>query len=222
MDTRDEQASCLSQALKTELQPCYRGPMPGQYPANTWGEHSQAETPYTTARMPRPGSCRDRQRGNSLLLALIVMSSLATLGSLTVVSVQSSLKASTNDRSQTVAMYAAESGGAFAMEFLRARHTDDWNLYLATPPGLPCAGNGVLPGAPGNPFSLDLNAWYEVQIVNNRNDPGPGETDKQVIIRSTGHGPQGSLAILEWEVQWVDNPLSATDPLILVGWHVVL
>jgi hypothetical protein len=165
---------------------------------------------------------RDCQRGNSLLLALIVMSSLATLGSLTVVSVQSSLKASTNDRSQTVAMYAAESGGAFAMEFLRARHTDDWNPYFAAP--LPCAGNGVLPGILGNPFSPDLNAWYEVEIVNNRNDPGPlpGDNDKQVIIRSTGHGPQGSLAIIEWEVQWVDNPTSATDPLILVGWHVVL
>ena len=54
---------------------------------------------------PRPS--RDRQQGNSLLLALIVMSSLAALGSLTVVSVQSSLKSSTNGRSQTIAMYAA-------------------------------------------------------------------------------------------------------------------
>ena len=53
--------------------------------------------------MTAPRQARDPQRGNSLLLALIVMSSLATLGSLTVVSVQSSLKASTNDRSQTVA-----------------------------------------------------------------------------------------------------------------------
>lgn len=148
------------------------------------------------------------------------MSSLATLGSLTVVSVQSSLKASTNDRSQTVAMYAAESGGAVAIDFLRVNHAADWNPYLATP--LPCDGNGVLPGALGNPFSLDLNAWYEVQLIDNRSDPGPGETDKQVIIRSTGHGPQGSLAIIEWEVKWADIPASATDPLILVGWHVVL
>src|SRR5437762_1816408 len=77
---------------------------------------------------------RDRQRGNSLVLALIVMSALATLGSLTVVSVQSSLKTSTNDRSQTIALYAAESGAAYAMDFLRAK--GDWTPYL-TPANIP-------------------------------------------------------------------------------------
>src|SRR5258706_16481402 len=80
-----------------------------------------------TRRMPRA-----RQRGNSMLLALIVMSSLATLGSLTVVSVQSSLKTSTNDRSQTIAMYAAESGGAVAMDFLRHNFflANGWGGYV--------------------------------------------------------------------------------------------
>jgi Tfp pilus assembly protein PilX len=168
---------------------------------------------------PRPP--RDRQRGNSLLLALIVMSSLATLGALTVVSVQSSLKASTNDRAQAIAMYAAESGGAAAMDFLRANRASDWTPYFTA---LPCPGNNVQPGAAGNAFSADQNAWYSVQLFNNRNEdtggPPGSDVDKQVIIRATGHGPQGSVAIVEWEVKWQDQ--TPQQPMILIGWHVVL
>lgn len=179
----------------------------------------------TTTRVPR-----DRQRGNSLLLALIVMSALATLGSLTVVSVQSSLKTSTNERSQAVAMYAAESGAAVAIDFLRTQLANDWSAYLtvgnAQPrPLLPFPSNNALPGTQNNPFSADQNAWYAVEVLNNKNDPGflpasNSDTDKQLIIRSTGNGPQGSVAIVEWEVRWESKP--PNEPMILLGWHVVL
>jgi Tfp pilus assembly protein PilX len=192
---------------------------------------------------------RDRQRGNSMLLALIVLSSLATLGSLTVVSVQSSLKTSTNDRTQTVAMYAAESGAAVAMDFLR-NHFDPltgWSAYvrpsnLPFPPPLAAPdlpSSGALPGTADNLFSADQNAWFSVTILNNRNDPqfaagGSNDGDGQVIIRSTGHGPQGSVAIIEWEVSRIglQAPPAAPPPpwpaiapfvpLVLVGWHIVL
>ena len=164
------------------------------------------------------------------------MSSLAALGSLTVVSVQSSLKSSTNGRSQTIAMYAAESGGAVAMDYLRS--VFDANLAWGS---LVHPGNislSVVPNLVTNPFSSDQNASYSVELLNNRNDPGfdaGTDEDAQIIIRSTGHGPQGSVAILEWEVRRVKNPPPApalptdprwtygpNDPLILVGWHVVL
>ncbi|TMQ12601.1 MAG: hypothetical protein E6J91_20545 [Deltaproteobacteria bacterium] len=151
---------------------------------------------------------RDRQRGNLLLLALIVLSALATLGSLTVVSVQSSLKTSTNGRSQDIALYAAESGAAVAMDMLRAPGAYDldtgpnrkgWSQFVV-PNDLGVvplttalmASNGALPGTPNNQFSNDLKAWYSVEI--------------HMIIRSTGHGLQGSLAIVEWEVQRVGDP----------------
>jgi hypothetical protein len=187
---------------------------------------------------------RDRQRGNSLLLAMIVMSALATLGSLTVVSVQGSLKASTNDRSQAIAMYAAESGAAVAMEFLRRKYDPNtfWSALVhkdnaapivpvgATADEIP--SNGVQPGEPTNLFSADLNAWYSVAIVNNVDDPAfhvddpaavippcPGrDCDAQVLIQSTGHGPQGSLAIIEIEVRrsaspvWIPTPLPSDLP----------
>jgi len=180
-----------------------------------------------TGRVPR-----DRQRGNSLLLALIVMSALATLGSLTVISVQSSLKTSTNDRSATIARYAAESGAAVAMDFLRGQLTTDWSTYfspnnLEPRPPLPFPSNGAQPGTPNNLLSPDQNAWYLVEAVNNRNDPGflpnspiptNNDTDKQLILRSTGHGPQGSVAIIEWEVRWQPP----NTPLVLMGWRIVL
>ena len=187
-------------------------------------------------RLLRP---RDSQRGNSLLLALIVMSALAALGSLTVVSTQSSLKTTTNDRAQSIALYAAESGAAVAMDFLH-RHFETapvapakpgWSAYIvanntnvASVSTALIPTNGQPPGA--NPFGLDQQAWYDIQLYNNRNDPGYAtgdDRDGRLIIRSTGHGPQGSLAILEWEVQRVGYfyakttapPLLVTDPLTM-------
>jgi len=153
--------------------------------------HLGAIRKLMTHRMPR-----DRQRGNSLLLALIVMSALATLGSLTVVTVQSSLKSSTNDRFQAVALYAAESGAAAAMVYLRQVHASTSSFASATGPTPPVFGNNVPPGA-GSPFSNDQNASYSVAIL-----PAAINPNDHVIIRSTGFGGQGSTAILEWEVSW--------------------
>ena len=194
-----------------------------------------------TERLPR-----DRQRGNSLVLALIVMSALATLGSLTVVSVQSSLKASTNDRSQAVALYAAESGAAYAMDFLRSLPVGtDWSQYLSdatTTAILPVSPdplfptNHALPGSGDNPFSVDQNAWFEIQFFNDHSETPaspPKDSDHRVIIRSTGHGPQESIAVVEWEVRMYTPPgpfpppLPAPNPapggpvFVLIGWHVV-
>lgn len=178
-------------------------------------------------RPPRPP--RDPERGNSLLLALIVMSALATLGSLTVVSMQSSIQMSTNDRAQTIAMYAAESGAAVAMDFLR-KHFDasgptspfgaatSWSAYCTPNNELPLFDMSTVIGSsdakPGstdanhpNLFDPKLNAWFHIDILNNRDDQAYTNTncdnDGILIIRSTGHGPQGSLAIIEWTVQRV-------------------
>jgi Tfp pilus assembly protein PilX len=181
---------------------------------------------------------RDHQRGNSLLLALIVMSSLATLGSLTVVSVQSSLKASTNDRAGSIAMYAAESGIALTVEFLRTNWTGPgtWAIYIrpenspTVTPAFP--SNGALPDNPNNPFGADQNAWFQVETLNNRSDTGylgGTDDDDQIVLRATGHGPQGSVAIIECEIRRYPLPppaapasLPSTTPVIFVGWHVVL
>lgn len=166
-----------------------------------------------------------------MLLALIVMSALATLGSLTVVSMQSSIQLSTNDRAQTIAMYAAESGAAVAMDFLRKNFDIDpagkttWSTYVVSlnqaplvDMSTPIPSSGARPGSPNNLFDPDQNAWFEIVLLNNPDDPafrvgtGANETDGKVIIRSTGHGPQGSLAIIEWEIQrvgyWASIPSS--------------
>ena len=168
---------------------------------------------------------RDPQRGNSLLLALIVMSALATLGSLTVVSKQSSIQMSTNGRVQAIALYAAESGAAVAMDFLRRTFdpgpgniSTSWGHYLKEGNTLPLVdmsafipSSDARPGAPSgnNLFSADQQAWFHIDLLNNRDDPNfrsatdNNDNDGIVIIRSTGHGPQGSLAIVEWTVQRV-------------------
>ncbi len=145
-----------------------------------------------------------------MLVALIALTGLVTLGSLTVLSIQGGITAVSNDRSKSVALYIAESGAAAAQDYLRknvhantgtaatsyfSELVEPNNVNPQKPTGI--AGNGARPGEAGNLFSADMNAWYEVEIRNNAEDPGlsvGNDTDRIVIIRATGHGPNGSLA----------------------------
>jgi hypothetical protein len=146
-----------------------------------------------------------------MLLAMIVLAALGTLSALTVVSVQGGIATAGNDRFHAIATYAAESGAAAAMDFLRKNINNGptgWTAYVSannqTPPqptGI--AGNNQDVGTSGNQFSSDIQGWYSVQILNNRGDTGfvaGTDTDKRVIIRSTGYGPNGAVATLEWEI----------------------
>jgi hypothetical protein len=146
-----------------------------------------------------------------MLVSLIALTGLAALGSLTVSTVQGNSSATAADRFHAIALYAAESGGAATMEFLRDSvnsSTRFTTLVSAnnSAPKSPAAilGNGVQPGATGNVFSPSLRAWYSVQLLNNREDPGfstGSDEDASLIIRATGYGPGGATAILEWKVQ---------------------
>jgi hypothetical protein len=156
---------------------------------------------------------------------------------------QSSIQMSTNDRAQAIALYAAESGAAVAMDFLRRDFdphwpngtlgtiSTSWGQYLTNRNTLPLVDmSAFIPSSdapPGDPlnrnlFDRDQNAWFHIDLLNNPDDPGfpagqnGNETDGVVIIRSTGHGPQGSLAIVEWEVQrvgyWGSDPNATAVP----------
>jgi hypothetical protein len=154
-------------------------------------------------------SKRQRQRGSAMVLSTIVLTALATLSGLTVVSVQGGIASSSNDRFHTIAVYAAESGGAVAMDFLRKNVNKDtyWSSYVtannATPFQPPVPGNNVGIGGAGNLFSADMRGAYTVQVLNNRADPKYAtgtDGDARVVIRSTGYGPNGAVAVIEWEI----------------------
>jgi len=158
---------------------------------------------------PRPLPGRHRERGNSLVLAMIVLTALGTLSALTVVSVQGGLETTGNDRFHTIAVYAAESGGAAAMDFLRknVNLSTGWKTYIsasnASPPQPNLPGNNVASGVAGNLFSPDTLGWYSVQILNNRDDTGfatGDDNDKRIVIHVTGYGPNGAVAVIEWEI----------------------
>jgi hypothetical protein len=144
---------------------------------------------------------------------MIVLTALGTLGVLTTITVRGGLQTTASDRFHQIAVYAAESGGAVAMSFLRATVNAATKWSDVVDPSTPAApvahvpvgllGNLALPGEPGNPFTSTLGASYSVEILNNRGDPGYAlgdDTDARVIIRSTGHGPDGATSIIEWEV----------------------
>jgi len=134
------------------------------------------------------------------------MSALGSLSLLTVAGVRSGMKTAGNDRFHTIAMYAAESGGAAAMDYLRGvvDPSTGFTALLQAPETLDIAGDNKLPGDPENPFSPDLDAYYRVEIANNRGDSGfatSTDTDKRVVIRATGYGPDGATAVIEWDIQ---------------------
>jgi len=144
-----------------------------------------------------------------MLLAMIVLAALGTLSALTVVSVQGGIATAGNDRFHAIAVYSAESGAAAAMDFLRKNlnSSTGWKAFIsagnANPPQPALPGNNQDTGAAGNLFSTDILGSYSVQILNNRSDSGfatGDDNDKRVVIRSTGYGPNGAVAAVEWEI----------------------
>jgi hypothetical protein len=144
-----------------------------------------------------------------MVLAMIVLTALATLSSLTVVTVQGGISTAGNDQFHAQALYAAESGGAAAMDFMRKNIdlASGWTAYVtpnnANPKSPPVPGNNVQPGQAGNLFTPGMQLWYSVQIFNNKTDSGFAagiDNDKRVIVRSTGYGPNGAVAAIEWEI----------------------
>lgn len=183
-----------------------------------------------------------RQRGNAMLVALIALTGLATLGAITVGSVQTGLTSANAERSATIARYAAESGVWAALDYLRTTVYADEVIFFSfvtrpsninpeDMPGLP--GNRALPDSADNPFSPDMKAWYDVMILNNITDPkfavvAPADTedsDGQVMLRSTGHGPDGAVITLEVDVKFIDPDGAAPiDPttFVILAWRDVL
>lgn len=141
---------------------------------------------------------------------MIALVGLVTLGGLTVLAVQGGVVAAGHARHKSTALYAAESGAAAAMDFLRnnidaatrwSAFVEPANVSPQSPTNI--VGNGALPGQPGNLFGADINGWYAVEILNNRDDAGyqaGDDQDGRVVIRSTGHGPNGAVAQVEWQV----------------------
>lgn len=151
-----------------------------------------------------------RQRGSALVISIIVLTGLVTLGGLTVLSVQGGIGAAGHERHRSTALYAAESGAAAAMDYLRRNvdATQYWSAFVEPNNDNPqrpidIVGNGAAHGTPENLFSTDTIAWYEVEVLNNRDDDGYAtgdDRDGRVIVRSTGHGPGGATAQVEWQV----------------------
>jgi hypothetical protein len=154
------------------------------------------------------GMRRASERGGVLIVAMVVLVALLGLGALTILAVTSSSRASSHERFQSIALYAAESGLWAGIDYLRG--SPDWSADLASNPNASIPGNGAPPGDPGSLLSADLGAWYEVEVLNNVGDDGPGDTDGILLLRSTGHGPNGARVVVEIEVQ--DGPPISGPP----------
>jgi hypothetical protein len=151
------------------------------------------------------------QRGAALSMALITVAALLGLGATTLCSVQMELAHSGQSRFTESALYAAESGVATGMEFLR-NHCDPASKFSAwvspanasPPQPSQIVGNGLQPGVLGNLFAAGSDEWYEVSILNNREDPGFAtgtDDDGTVILRAVGHGPDQTTVAVEADVQ---------------------
>jgi hypothetical protein len=158
----------------------------------------------------------DRERGAVMAVTLIAVTALLALGAVTVLGVRSGLTAAAQSRFTSSALYAAESGVAAGMVFLR-KNCSTLTLFSAyvsannEAPQSPTeiSGNGIRPGETGNPFAevggiASGDLWYQVTIFNNRLDPmlaAGQDTDGAVTLRSTGYGPDNTIVVLEVDVQ---------------------
>ncbi|HTE51087.1 MAG TPA: hypothetical protein VK698_09485 [Kofleriaceae bacterium] len=150
------------------------------------------------------------QRGSAMIVAMVSLVGLIGVGGVALIATQGGLSGTTHERFQSVALHASEAGVAVAMDALRKQHdaAAHWSELVSAENQdvalwAEVAGNGVQPGEDGNLFSADRKSWYEVEIRNNVSDPGYADgddDDSRVVIRSTGHGPDGARVILEVEV----------------------
>jgi hypothetical protein len=157
-----------------------------------------------------------------MVVMLIVLVALGTIAGLTVISVQGGSAQVSAQRFSAMALYAAESGAAAAVSWLKVQPmaNDRFQSVLEQPPvGIP--GNGILPGLDGNLLSRDQQGWYEVILRNNARDAGgaTADTDGTVVVEVTGHGPNGAVKRLEAEVH-VYLDLGARRAVI-AGWRDV-
>lgn len=187
-----------------------------------------------------------------MVVMLIVLVGLGTIAGLTVISVQGGSATTNTHRFNAMALYAAESGVAVTMDYLRSnvryknplpppppppappplipydpgRFTDWMTVNNTTPAVLPIPGNGVPSGAAGNLLSNDQRGWYEVVLVNNESDdPGMSDGkdwDGRAVIQSTGHGPNGAVAKIEVEIYCVCNLATTDRRLVLLSWRELL
>lgn len=165
-----------------------------------------------------------------MIVMMIVLVGLGTIAGLTVISMQSSSATTNNARFNSMAVYAAESGAAAAMDFLR-KNTQPSPVFLgayvnannggvAPDPGI--AGNDIASGVAGNLLSVDQRGSYTVLILNNRADTGfaaGDDADGIVILHVTGRGPNGAIAELEWEVKTDGD---TTHALTILSWRQML
>ncbi len=148
-------------------------------------------------------------------MSMVVLVALLALGGISVLASRGGIGSAGHERFKAVALYAAESGIAAAMQqihdgtdittFLRDNHQELSAEDYAN--DVSVFGSGIKPGEQGNLFSADANAWYEVRLRNNVDDPdfdadptADRDSDGRLIIRSTGYGPGGAAVVLEVEL----------------------
>ncbi len=157
-----------------------------------------------------------------MVVMLIVLVALGTIAGLTVISVQGGSAQASAQRFSAMALYAAESGAAAAMSWLKIQPMeDDRFVSVLEQPPVNLPGNGALPGAEGNLLSGDQQGWYEVTLRNNAPDLGGATVDRDgiVVVQVTGHGPNGAVKRLEAEV-YVYQDIGQRKAVI-AGWRDV-
>ena len=75
---------------------------------------------------------RNSEQGTIVLVAMLAMIALISLGGLTTLAIRGGLSSGGQDRFKSMALFAAESGAAVAMDFLRSRiHVaDGWSAFV--------------------------------------------------------------------------------------------
>jgi hypothetical protein len=152
-----------------------------------------------------------RERGSVMVVALVILVALLGLGGYAAVSVQQGIAQIGHDRHEQSALYAAESGVAAGIDFLRRNYDEleHWSAFVTPNNEAPVSpeqvrGNRARPGEPGSILDEEAGAWYEVAFFNHIGDPElalGNDSDGRLIVHAVGHAPNGTSVSLEVEVR---------------------
>jgi hypothetical protein len=164
---------------------------------------------------------RDRQRGFTLIVVFLLIILMVGVAATVMLSSQTDLRISGQDREATTAFYAAETGLAFGKDWLNSKGPSPgngaWNGVLgsASAPDRRCTGgNANVPGTTPVPANTQFDAlpapisYFNFCVHNNALDPnwaggGTGATidgDGIIAIEAYGYGPNGQVSHITAEV----------------------
>lgn len=176
---------------------------------------------------------RQSEKGAALAMSMFSLLLITVLGMGLMSVGEISRNVSTNDRENTDALYVAESGLTHARTLIFSVNLTNFSSILTAGDGVPNTGDELSTNLFANPITAENQGGtafgpgsYSVRVMDDNDEVGTQnlsvDTNRQVIVRSTGTGRNGSTATIEAVISFKTAPGIIVDGKLKISGNPVL